>query len=223
MGKNDYIPSNPLAFQTLVHNVRAQVTVNLSRWNIPQGVASALDPLIQDFDSALSVSENPETRTSASIRKRDRTRAELEKVFRPFVQGQLENNRSVTPDDLTAMGLPVHDHHPTPAPDPDDSPDLSVSTPLPGVIEVKFSGKGQRGHAKPKGVTAMELCTKVTDSQTPPSDWSELDHSDLATRSPLRKVFSGHERGKWLHLAGRWINTRGVKGPWSEILSVIIP
>jgi hypothetical protein len=63
----------------------------------------------------------------------------------------------------------------------------------------------------------------VNDSPAPPEEWTELHESILATRSPIRIVRSGKERSKWLHLAGRWVNTRGVKGPWSDILSIVIP
>jgi hypothetical protein len=35
--------------------------------------------------------------------------------------------------------------------------------------------------------------------------------------------FEGHDRGKTLWYAARWENTRGLKGPWSPIESVIIP
>jgi hypothetical protein len=55
-----------------------------------------------------------------------------------------------------------------------------------------------------------------------PKDWEELIHSTFSTRSPFRLSFKGTDRGKVLYFALRWDNTRGEKGPWSEILNVII-
>jgi hypothetical protein len=60
-------------------------------------------------------------------------------------------------------------------------------------------------------------------SQTPPVDWSELQNSDFATRSPFRLTFEGHDRGKWLYFAVRWETNRGKKGPWTDIASCIVP
>jgi hypothetical protein len=50
-----------------------------------------------------------------------------------------------------------------------------------------------------------------------------LTHSAFDTRSPLKLQFENDLRGKTLYFAMRWENTRGEKGPWSPIMSVIIP
>ncbi|MDR1331208.1 MAG: hypothetical protein LBK07_03810, partial [Tannerella sp.] len=180
-----------------------------------------LDSPIAAFDAAILVSENPETRTSASIAKRNLMRVDLEGVGRPFIQGHLINNPNVTDDELKAMNLPVHDRHPTPSPDPVEAPELEPSSGTAGVINLKF--RRVAGRAKPQGVKTIEICMTVNDSPAPPEEWTELHESVLVTRSPLRITRNGKERSKWLHLAGRWINTRGVKGLWNEIHSIVIP
>jgi hypothetical protein len=221
MSKTDYLPSNTFEFQNLVHDVRKQAGDNQTAWDISSTALTELDAPIAAFDAAVLISENPETRTSAAIAKRDRMRRSLEDFLRPFIQGQLINNRRVPAEALKAMGLPVHDHHPTPAPDPVEVPELDATPESSGIVKVRF--RRVAGHGKPPGVKTLEICMVVTDSPNPPEDWSALHESVLATRSPLRIVRSGHERGKWLHLAGRWVNTRGVKGPWSSIISGLIP
>jgi hypothetical protein len=221
MAKNDYLPSNTFEFQNLVHDVRTQATANQTRWDISKDALEELNPPITEFDAAVVISENPETRTTAAIARRDRTRADLEKVFRPFVQGHLINNLRVAVEDLKEMGLPTHDRHPTPSPDPVETPDIEAMGESAGVVKVKFKRRAGRG--KPPGVQCIEICTHVSDSPNPPEDWSALNESSLATRSPHMITRSGHERSKWLHLAGRWVNTRGVKGPWSDIISIVIP
>jgi hypothetical protein len=221
MGKTDYLPANVLAYQQKVHNIRAQVTVHQNEWDISAAAVAPLDPLIANFDAAIVVSENPETRTSAAIRRRNETWDALDPVFRTFIQGRLINNAFVPDDALVAMGLPVHDHKPSPKPVPKDTPIVNLSTPAPGIVEAGFSGKNERGHAKPDGVHGMEVRWIL--AETPPVDWSELTHSEFATRSPLRMTFEGHDRGKWIYMAARWENTRGEKGPWTDIISAVIP
>jgi hypothetical protein len=221
MSRKDYLPSNALEFLNKVHNIRAQVVTNQARWDISTAAIIRLDPPIAAFEAAVAVSENPETRTTAAVRKRDETRATLEQELRPFIQGHLEHNRLVTDDDLLAMGLPVHDRKPTPPEPPKTEPNIAVRPASAGVLEVDFSGKNEKGHAKPKGVHGLEL--RWLKAETPPIDWAELINSDFATRSPLKLSFEGHDRGKWIHIAARWENSRGEKGPWTEIISAIIP
>jgi hypothetical protein len=43
------------------------------------------------------------------------------------------------------------------------------------------------------------------------------------TDSPLEIEFDEADRGKIVWFAVRWENTRGQKGPWSEIFFAIIP
>ncbi|MDR2121022.1 MAG: hypothetical protein LBP64_09165 [Tannerella sp.] len=221
MGRTDYLPSNSLEFQNKVHHIREQVTANQKEWNISAAAIDALDPLIAEFDAAIEVSENPMTRTHAAIQRRNTARAALEHVLRPFIQGQLILNPAVPVDALAGMALPTHNRKPTPVPAPDGEPKIEILTPSPAVIEIKFGGMDGKGHAKPHGVHGMELCWVIAEDR--PVDWSELRYSEFATRSPLRLTFRGDERGKWIYFAARWENTRGVKGPWTEIKDAIIP
>jgi hypothetical protein len=221
MRTKDYLSSNVLTFQNEVHNLRAQLAINYGRWEIPGSAITRLDPLIAAFDAAVAVSENPQTRTTIAVRKRNEARAALERVLRPFIQGYLEHNLLVTDDDLLLMGLPIHDRKPTPVEPPKEEPELDVQPASAGVLEIRFGGKNERGHAKPSGVHGMEL--RWVMAETPPVDWAELTHSEFATRSPIQLSFEGHDRGKWIHLAGRWENSRGVKGPWTEIRGAIVP
>jgi hypothetical protein len=58
---------------------------------------------------------------------------------------------------------------------------------------------------------------------TLPACWDELTHSAIDTNSPFTLSFENDQRGKTVYFAIRWENTRGEKGPCSEILNTIIP
>ncbi|MDR1273488.1 MAG: hypothetical protein LBK12_02965, partial [Odoribacteraceae bacterium] len=60
-------------------------------------------------------------------------------------------------------------------------------------------------------------------SETPVVNVDDLTHSAFDTRTPFNLEFRGEERGKAVYFCLRWENTRGEKGPWSEIQSAIIP
>jgi hypothetical protein len=120
------------------------------------------------------------------------------------------------------MGPPIHDTKPTPVDDPNSLPIALVKTPFPGVIELHVTDSISGRKAKPAGVHGFKIAWVILD--TPPTDWSQLTHSSFSTQTPFRlSSFSGNERGKIVYFALRWENTRGVKGPWTEITNAIIP
>ncbi|MDR1339327.1 MAG: hypothetical protein LBK58_04670 [Prevotellaceae bacterium] len=43
------------------------------------------------------------------------------------------------------------------------------------------------------------------------------------THSPFELAFDESERGKMVYICLRGENTRGEKGPWSEIVKAVIP
>jgi hypothetical protein len=99
--------------------------------------------------------------------------------------------------------------------------DAVVDATSPATLTIHFHDHGSEKKAKPKGVHGAEAAWEILD--TPPTDWSQLTHSVFDTNSPLVLTFNGDQRGKTLYFAMRWENTRGEKGPWSDIMSAIIP
>jgi hypothetical protein len=119
------------------------------------------------------------------------------------------------------MGIPNHDPHPTPVPEPDDIPEVEARTPMPRVLRFPFRRKGMKRWGKPGNVHGMELVWLISD--TPPTLVKDLVHSAFATKSPLELTFKEDQRGKRLYYAVRWETGTVKKGKWSEIFSAIIP
>ena len=119
------------------------------------------------------------------------------------------------------MGFPpVAPSTHTPAPVPETAPEAEIRFPAPSVIEIHFRNAGSDSKAKPSGVHGAEIRSAVLNN--PPSKMEDLVHSSFDTSSPIRLTFDIDQRGKTLYFAVRWENTRGEKGPWSEIHNVII-
>jgi hypothetical protein len=119
------------------------------------------------------------------------------------------------------MGLPIHKTTHTPAREPTTVPEAEVKLPSPGVVEIHFRDAESDRRAKPEGVHGAEIAWAILPAPT--VDWKELNHSTFDTHTPQRLTFDGTERGKTVYFALRWENTRGEKGPWSEIMNAIIP
>jgi hypothetical protein len=221
MNNADYIPRSDGKFLAWVKNLFAYVLMNAMRWNITPSSWSHIDPpMITAYEDALKKTEDP-NRGKADTQVKNQTRDALKKETRKYVKGYLEYNPLVTDDDRVHMGLPIHDTKPTPVSDPETTPDATVETPSPGVVEFHIVDSKSGKKAKPAGVHGCEIRWIVAD--TVPEDWDQLINSSFSTRTPVRISFKGPDRGKTLYFALRWENTRGVKGPWTEIMNAIIP
>jgi hypothetical protein len=217
---NDYIPRRDGDFLVWVKNIITNVAANAGKWNLNPMNWAHIDQLIVAYEAALKKAQDPNSGTADTLEK-NQTREALEKAVRKFVKEHLEYNSLITDEDRMHMGLPVHDLHPSPAKDPHSYPLLATKLPAPGVVEIHATDSESGRKAKPDGVHGFEVKTVILDE--PATEWEQLTDSQFFTRTPGRISFSGKQRGKMLSLAARWENTRGVKGPWSDIITIIIP
>jgi hypothetical protein len=67
----------------------------------------------------------------------------------------------------------------------------------------------------------VELACGVLAS--PPAEVEDLPRTVTASKSPVRLIFREEDRGKTVYIAARWKTGRQQAGPWSGIISVIIP
>ncbi|MDR0668121.1 MAG: hypothetical protein LBF90_05850 [Prevotellaceae bacterium] len=194
----------------------------LSRFNFPAAEYDKLTALRDDFSQKLDTATEPATRTKTSVLAKNIARAALEKALQQDVKEFLLFNRNVTDEDRDDLGLPIYKATRTPAPVATDPPDADARTPSPGRVEIDFFERGSRHKkGKPPGQHCVEIAWLLSD--TPPTRWEELLHSAVDTNSPYIFSFENDQRGQRLYFALRWENTRGEKGPWSEIQSAIIP
>jgi hypothetical protein len=74
---------------------------------------------------------------------------------------------------------------------------------------------------KPPHTIGFEIWRRIGGDTEP--TYEEMQFVELATRSPHTLEYPSTDRGKMVWYATRWVNTRGEKGPWSEIVSAIVP
>jgi hypothetical protein len=172
------------------------------------------------YNSAYAGWENPATRPPLQTQLLMAKEEELRPVYRQL-HDFFRGNLFVSDNDLEAMGMPKRpagEH--TPVPPPVTIPGLDIERPSEGVVLVHFHDKGSTRRAKPHGVHGIEILWGVLDHA--PASRDELTHSAFDTRTPYRFEFGVEEVGKHLYLYARWENTRGEKGPWSEVYHTMI-
>jgi hypothetical protein len=216
----DFIPRNDNTFMVWLKTLVAYMLTKFTEWNIPQAEVTELNALTQAFGNALEVSDNPATRTKVSIQVKNDARKAVESKTRILLKAYVTYNPAVSDADRDSMGLPVHKTTRTPSHVEETAPDSDTNTSVAGRVTINFFAKGSNHKkGKPAGQHGAEIAWLVSD--TPPSKWSDLTHSAIDTNSPFTLEFENDQRGKTVYFALRWENTRGEKGPGSELKSAI--
>jgi hypothetical protein len=156
------------------------------------------------------------------VQAKNDSRKTLEKSLRQAVKEYLANNHLVTDEDRDNLGLPIHKTTRTPAPVATTYPDFDVDSSVIRRLTVHFYDQGsKKSKAKPAGQHGAEIKWAILDA--PPASLNDLIHSAFDTHTPFTLEFDENQRGQTVYFCLCWENTRGEKGPWSEIVSAIIP
>ena len=220
MGTKDYIPGGDNDFDVLQEKVYMESSVNAAKWLIPDKAITAFNPQRQRWNDAIAAYRDPAKHTPAVVREKNDARKDYVAALRTFIQGQLMHNPLVTDADRLEMGLPVYDRKPTPAPVPETRPEIEVdfSQFARHILHVRDSKSKSAG--RPAHVAGFEIWRRIGGDTEPVI--TEMQLVEQAVHSPHALEYAFEERGKRVWYIMRWVNTRGEKGPWSEIVSVII-
>jgi hypothetical protein len=217
----DFVPDKDDRFHDWADILCDYISMMMPQWNIPFTVFADIDVSHIAFNLAYDLAKNPNHGKSDTHNK-NTARADFEKKLREFLKEYITYNHLVTNSDRDKMGLPIHNNpKPKPSPIPITFPIMEFVTSVIRQIIIHFRDQNSKSKAKPFGVHGAEIRWAILDE--PPVDVEDIVNSVFCTNSPQTLVFKEHERGKRVYLCIRWENTRGEKGPWSPIESVIIP
>lgn len=88
-------------------------------------------------------------------------------------------------------------------------------------LEAAFRDSATPGsRAKPAGMLGAEVWLKVGGAA--PTQESETHFLGLDTKTPYLHEFEPGELGQPAHIRGRWISSKGEKGPWGPVATAIV-
>jgi hypothetical protein len=189
----------------------------------PQGIwyDSVYVPKLTVYDAAYRRWANPATATRMALDDfKDSERAFVPLYRRLY--GMMKASALVSNSDLEEMGFQPRNSGKR-SPHPVDRMFISLRVAPLGshVLNVAFENRDTGSSVIPYYLVGAVIFGAVSD--TPVASQERLVRMKLATRSPGMLVFNSSQRGRTLYLAARWQNRRGELGPWSEIMSAIIP
>ncbi|MDR2563587.1 MAG: hypothetical protein LBC98_06565 [Prevotellaceae bacterium] len=220
MKSHDYLPKafGPLASWLI--NFFKYLTPSLQRFEIPEGASAPAQEKADIFQAAHEKAEHPNAGKADRLDRKEKAEA-ASKSVRDFVNVHLRYNKAVTDDDRIQLGLHVPDAIPTHAAAPTTWPLATVRIAGPRQVRLDWHDSASEAKAKPIGVRGCEIRYSVLD--TPPTTTDDLQRSEFSSRASHILKFDEAQRGKTIYIILRWDSTRGDKGPWSEIISTIIP
>ncbi len=216
----DYIPAADAALSAWADNFVTYVLANVATLGLTAPDIAGVGGAHPAWTAAFAAHTAAQAAAQAARQTKDDARATLETEIRSLTR-RLQASPSVDDTERQAMGITVADTVVTTAALPATRPIVTVDTSqrLQHVIAFADEATPTR-KAKPSGVMGVEIWVKIGDP--PPTDPNELTFLSLDTRTPYTTVYSGADGGKTAHYMLRWVNTNGVKGPWSETASATI-
>jgi hypothetical protein len=220
MKATHYIPRKDMDFSTWTQNFLNVLGKQRESLGFPEEEYEHLTALYADFSQKYETANQPVSRTKTAVLGKTKARGVLEKTLQQDVKEFLAYNRKVSDADRDNLGLPIHKTKRNPAPVATTIPFVQVVLNLIRHLRFDFSGS-ETSKSKPAGLHGMELAARIGGEKS--ASLHDLTRLYFDTHSPLVIEFEEEERGKIFWYAVRWENTTGEKGPWSEIMSVVIP
>jgi hypothetical protein len=222
-GTSNYIPRPDGNFAAWANHYYDSVKTFYDKQGLDPDLLTPLMKALATWNAQYPAHVSAQQRAEAARQAKDTARAALEKEVRPvtnFVQGYPKT----TDADRAEIGITVRDTSKTPTPTPTTRPLVSVDPAARLTHELRLVDEGsptRRG--KPEGVAGAEVWVKLIDAGQPaPTDPSVLSFLTMTTRPTLRTDFRAADGGKTAVYMLRWVNTRGEKGPWSDVTTATV-
>ena len=215
------IPTTDAAFNEWQQVITIKSSMNTAKWGLDADwMSDSLDPAKTKWQSGWAAYQNPATRTQLATFDKTEARKIYESLLRILV-GNLEYNTKVTDQERVEMGITIRTSKRTPVPVPATYPDYSVDTATIRCLTIHFRDRNSNRKAKPAGVSGAVIRWAML--STAPEGVDALTNSELDTASPFTLNFVDAQRGSKIYFCLAWQNTKGEKGPWSEIGVAIVP
>ena len=198
----------------------AALSANPALYMLTGPDAATVASAVGAFDSALTLSSDPNTRTPVNIALKDDTRTAAEQICRQFAI-LIKFNAGISDPDKIAIGVRPVNPNREPIECPQTSPLLNVIAATPGAHTLRYADSlTPDSPAKPFGASELQLWVAI--GTTPVTDPEAGQFYNKFTRNPVTVAFSNADNAKLATYFGRWASRRGEVGPWSAPVTLAI-
>jgi hypothetical protein len=215
----DYIPTKDGELIVFAENFQNKTSADLAKYGLTEAGSKELELLIAKFDTEVSDDNVKQSAADASSKQKNATKKLLRTSLRKKSQ-TIQKLDDTSDSDRAALNLTVAGKTRTAAGVPTSRPVAQVDTSQPLRHTIKFSDNVGEGKAKPAGVMGAEVWVKIGGEATMNED--DYKYLSVDTATPYLAIHKAEDVGKKAHYLLRWINTRGEKGAWSDVVSAVI-
>ncbi len=182
-----------------------------------------LEKRIETWRIAYPLHVSAQAAAESARRSKDEARAALEREIRP-VTNFVQSYPGTTAAERAEMGITVRPPRGAPAQTPVTRPLALVESRQRLTHQLRLVDESTpTRRAKPAGVLGAEVWVKLVDADTPaPTDPAALTFLTMTTKPSFRAEFKAGEGGKTAVYMARWVNTRGERGPWSDVTTATV-
>jgi hypothetical protein len=217
------IPTGPNARYNYQRNLVERCIDGAAVWGIPADKLSAIAIKRSTYEHKYSIANNQNSQNPNATSGRDDAWTDYVPLLIDLMNTNIVNNPLISADDKKALN--VHDS----GGNSGVSSSAQQAAPIVGftieegsALHVLYSNAATPStHSKPENVAFCELKYKIGDPA--PASISECIEQYNVARSHESIVFTPEQRGKKIYAYARWVNKNGKQGPWSSMISSLIP
>jgi hypothetical protein len=215
------IPKSDAGFDLKQSMISEAAQNNIEKWHLDaEWLETEFELKKRVWDNAWADYLNPETRTRIITFAKQTARKNYDPALRKLVKMLISNPR-IHIEELKAAGIETPSYSRRSTPIATTYPVYTIDSSMIRRLKIYFQDLNSLRRAKPYGQHGAEIRWQILSS--PPTSVNDLIHSAFDTHSPFMLTFDDTDRGKTVYFCLCWENTRGEKGPWSEIVSAVIP
>jgi hypothetical protein len=189
-------------------------------WNVADALISELGDLTEDAENALAAVNNESTKTPVAV-ARCRTAFRALEAFMRDLKKRHFFSPPLTDADRTALGLRGPDTTPTPHPTPGLKPDTEAEPWGKGRHRVTALNPETHNKKKPPLVKGVAFAYHVRDADAPKQAAADMP-SVFQAGTERSFQWTEADYGRVADYAAAYENEGGKRGPWSDVVSVII-
>jgi hypothetical protein len=152
---------------------------------------------------------------------KDEAKEDAKDAMRDFANSSIRFNKKMRDEDKLFYGIRLPDRTVTAGAAPESYPEADADTSVIRQVTIRFWDSVTKKRGKPHGVHGAEIRWALLDHV--PASVDELLNSGFDTASPFTLPFDENQRGLRLYFCLRWESNTGLKGPFGEIGSAVVP
>jgi hypothetical protein len=221
MKRRDYIPYKDPEFDSFQSNLILQVLLHKEQWNISLAELMPVLILQLDWEAKWKIASVKVNASLGMLSQKKQSRKVYEKALRNFIQRNIYSNRDMNAGNITLCGLKPYNKNKKIIPATDRIPLLIVTQPNAHTVVIRYyhhkSAEGALHKGKTREFSYLEFAYSIDQEPAVPTDCT---NQLVLTKWFTRLSIDVQQRGQVWWFYARWVNRRGVAGPWTALDSI---